>query len=72
MKARIPIPQDEHPDINFKGLLIGPKALTIRGLEKITGTKIKINGKGINEVKIHKYYLSLYLFAFIILLDLTY
>ena len=31
---RVFIPQDEHPDINFVGLLIGPRGNTLKTLEK--------------------------------------
>lgn len=43
---RVMIPQEEHPDINFVGLLIGPRGNTLKKLEKDTGTKIMIRGKG--------------------------
>jgi splicing factor 1 len=43
---RVPIPQEEHPEINFVGLLIGPRGNTLKGLEKDTGAKIIIRGKG--------------------------
>lgn len=28
------IPQEEHPDINFVGLLIGPRGNTLKSMEK--------------------------------------
>ena len=40
------IPQDNHPDINFVGLLIGPRGNTLKNMEKDTGAKIIIRGKG--------------------------
>lgn len=43
---RVMIPQDDHPHINFVGLLIGPRGNTLKKLEKDTGTKIMIRGKG--------------------------
>ncbi|XP_043217885.1 splicing factor 1-like [Amphibalanus amphitrite] len=43
---KIAIPQDEHPDINFVGLLIGPRGNTLRALEQETGARIVIRGKG--------------------------
>ncbi|ODN02445.1 Splicing factor 1 [Orchesella cincta] len=43
---RVPIPQEEHPEINFVGLLIGPRGNTLKGLEKDSGAKIIIRGKG--------------------------
>ena len=35
------IPQDNHPDINFMGLIIGPRGNTLKALEKETGAKVK-------------------------------
>jgi splicing factor 1 len=47
------IQQEEHPDINFVGLLIGPRGNTLKMLEKDTNAKIIIRGKGsIKENKI--------------------
>ncbi|KAH7699964.1 CBN-SFA-1 protein [Aphelenchoides avenae] len=40
------IPQEDHPEINFVGLLIGPRGNTLRALEQETGAKIVIRGKG--------------------------
>jgi splicing factor 1 len=40
------IPQEEHPEINFVGLLIGPRGNTLKTMEKETGAKIIIRGKG--------------------------
>ena len=40
------IPQDEFPEINFVGLLIGPRGNTLKSMEKDTGAKIIIRGKG--------------------------
>lgn len=40
------IPQEEHPEINFVGLLIGPRGNTLKALEAETGCKIIIRGKG--------------------------
>ncbi|KAI1714174.1 splicing factor 1 helix-hairpin domain-containing protein [Ditylenchus destructor] len=40
------IPQDDHPEINFVGLLIGPRGNTLKSLEAETGCKIIIRGKG--------------------------
>lgn len=50
---KVLIPQEEHPDINFVGLLIGPRGNTLKTLEKDTGAKIIIRGKGsIKEGKV--------------------
>lgn len=43
---KVLIPQEEHPDINFVGLLIGPRGNTLKAMEKETGAKIIIRGKG--------------------------
>ena len=40
------IPQNEYPEINFIGLLIGPRGNTLRKMEAETGAKISIRGKG--------------------------
>ena len=34
---KVMIPQEEHPDINFVGLLIGPRGNTLKNLEKEVG-----------------------------------
>ncbi|XP_054266376.1 splicing factor 1 isoform X2 [Macrosteles quadrilineatus] len=43
---KVMIPQDDHPDINFVGLLIGPRGNTLKSMERETGAKIIIRGKG--------------------------
>ncbi|KAK7867354.1 hypothetical protein R5R35_008902 [Gryllus longicercus] len=43
---KVMIPQDDHPDINFVGLLIGPRGNTLKSMERDTGAKIIIRGKG--------------------------
>lgn len=43
---KVLIPQEEYPDINFVGLLIGPRGNTLKAMEKDTGAKIIIRGKG--------------------------
>lgn len=45
-QEKIWIPQREYPDINFIGLLIGPRGHTLKKMETETGTKICIRGKG--------------------------
>jgi hypothetical protein len=37
---------EKYPDINFMGLLIGPRGNTMKKLEKDTGAKVMIRGKG--------------------------
>jgi len=43
---KVMIPQEEHPEINFVGLLIGPRGNTLKSMESETGAKIIIRGKG--------------------------
>lgn len=43
---RVYIPQEDHPETNFVGLIIGPRGVTLKQLETDTGTKIMIRGKG--------------------------
>ena len=40
------IPTREHPGINFVGLLIGPRGNELRKMERESGAKISIRGKG--------------------------
>ena len=44
--VKVMIPQEEHPEINFIGLLIGPRGNILKSMESETGAKIKILGKG--------------------------
>jgi len=43
---KIYIPVKEYPDYNFIGLLIGPRGSTQKDMEKESGAKIAIRGKG--------------------------
>ncbi len=43
---RVWIPQLEYPEINFIGLLIGPRGNTLKKMESESLTKISIRGKG--------------------------
>ncbi|PAA69979.1 hypothetical protein BOX15_Mlig024025g1 [Macrostomum lignano] len=50
---KIYIPQEEHPDVNFVGLIIGPRGNTLKNLERETNCRIIIRGKGsVKEGKI--------------------
>lgn len=40
------IPVQEHPEINFVGLLLGPRGNTLRQLQEESGAKLAIRGKG--------------------------
>ncbi|EFC39360.1 predicted protein [Naegleria gruberi] len=46
INRKIYIPVDEYPDYNFIGLIIGPGGLTQKKLEKESGAKIAVRGKG--------------------------
>jgi splicing factor 1 len=45
IEDRISIPTKEYPDINFMGLIIGPRGKTLQQLERDTGAKVMIRGK---------------------------
>ena len=45
-ERRVYIPQKDYPDYNFIGLIIGPRGSTQKQMEKETGCKIVIRGKG--------------------------
>jgi len=52
---KIYIPMKNYPDYNFIGLIIGPRGLTQKQMEKETGAKIAIRGKGsVKEGKGHQ------------------
>lgn len=40
------IPAKDHPEINFVGLLLGPRGNTLRQLQENSGAKLAIRGKG--------------------------
>jgi far upstream element-binding protein len=48
-KEKIFVPVMEHPDINWLGLLIGPRAATIKAMTEKSGAKISIRGRGANK-----------------------
>ncbi|CAI9762409.1 unnamed protein product [Fraxinus pennsylvanica] len=43
---KIYVPEKEYPDYNFVGLIIGPRGNTQKEMEKKTGAKIRLRGKG--------------------------
>ena len=43
---RVEIPQERYPDINFTGMILGPRGLNHKRLEEETGCQISIRGKG--------------------------
>lgn len=46
VREKVLIPQEDFPDINFVGLLIGPRGNTLKSMETDSGAKIIIRGKG--------------------------
>jgi hypothetical protein len=46
LTGKVYIPAKEFPEINFIGLLIGPRGNTLKKMESETGSKISIRGKG--------------------------
>ncbi|GAB2294106.1 Splicing factor 1 [Dionaea muscipula] len=46
LQKKLYIPQKEYPSYNFVGLIIGPRGNTQKRMEKETGAKIVIRGKG--------------------------
>lgn len=46
VKEKVLIPQEDFPDINFVGLLIGPRGNTLKSMERDSAAKIIIRGKG--------------------------
>ncbi|KAI8894727.1 hypothetical protein BC833DRAFT_603804 [Globomyces pollinis-pini] len=46
LAEKVFIPLRDYPEINFIGLLIGPRGNTLKKMESETGTKISIRGKG--------------------------
>ena len=40
------IPAQDYPEINFIGLLIGPRGTTLKEMEATSGAKLFIRGKG--------------------------
>jgi splicing factor 1 len=48
---KILIPVADYPEINFMGLIIGPRGNTQKRMEQETGCKISIRGKGAHDKK---------------------
>ncbi|CUS13913.1 unnamed protein product [Tuber aestivum] len=43
---KVYVPVDDYPEINFIGLIIGPRGNTLKRIEKDSGAKVAIRGKG--------------------------
>jgi protein quaking len=46
LSEKLFIPVKEYPDFNFVGRILGPRGMTTKQIESITGCKIMIRGKG--------------------------
>ena len=46
IKRKVYIPVDKYPDVNFLGLIIGPRGRTQKELESRTGARILVRGRG--------------------------
>ncbi|XP_067947835.1 protein quaking-B-like isoform X3 [Watersipora subatra] len=46
LTEKLYVPVKEHPDFNFVGRILGPRGITAKQLEKDTGCKIMVRGKG--------------------------
>ncbi|KAI8335890.1 hypothetical protein BC941DRAFT_429674 [Chlamydoabsidia padenii] len=46
LQEKVYIPAKEFPEINFIGLLIGPRGKTLKAMESDSGAKISIRGRG--------------------------
>ena len=46
LEDRIEVPQEENPQYNFVGLILGPRGNHLKELEQRTNTRIMIKGKG--------------------------
>lgn len=43
------IPEKEHPEFNFTGLVIGPRGITQKKIERESGAKVSIRGRGAHK-----------------------
>ncbi|PWW75702.1 hypothetical protein C7212DRAFT_357811 [Tuber magnatum] len=43
---KVYVPVDDYPEINFIGLIIGPRGNTLKRIERDSGAKVAIRGKG--------------------------
>eukprot|EP01086_Lenisia_limosa_P012680 TRINITY_DN41180_c0_g1_i1.p1 TRINITY_DN41180_c0_g1~~TRINITY_DN41180_c0_g1_i1.p1 ORF type:complete len:424 (+),score=135.66 TRINITY_DN41180_c0_g1_i1:86-1357(+) len=46
IQYKMMLPQEENPDINFIGLIIGPRGHSLKRMEAECGAKVSIRGKG--------------------------
>eukprot|EP00182_Erythrolobus_australicus_P002039 CAMPEP_0185836152 /NCGR_PEP_ID=MMETSP1353-20130828/9176_1 /TAXON_ID=1077150 /ORGANISM="Erythrolobus australicus, Strain CCMP3124" /LENGTH=564 /DNA_ID=CAMNT_0028534905 /DNA_START=251 /DNA_END=1945 /DNA_ORIENTATION=- len=45
-RVKLPVPSERYPEYNFVGRLLGPRGATLKTLERETGCKIMIRGRG--------------------------
>lgn len=48
---KVPVPVKERPDVNFVGLLLGPRGSTLKRMEDESGAKILLRGRGASKVR---------------------
>ena len=46
LEDKVMIPAEEHPEINFVGLILGPRGNSLEAIKKRHGTMVAIRGKG--------------------------
>lgn len=46
---KLTIPEKEHPEFNFTGLVIGPRGITQKKIERESGAKVSIRGRGAHK-----------------------
>eukprot|EP01083_Nonionella_stella_P104990 301606_1 len=49
LEKKLYIPEETHPDYNFFGLILGPRGNTQKRMERETGCRISIRGKGTSK-----------------------
>ena len=57
---KVMIPQEEHPDINFVGLLIGPRGNTLKNLEKDVSLQYSLCCNYVYETNCYKGLFKIY------------
>ncbi|VDN60406.1 unnamed protein product [Dracunculus medinensis] len=46
IQEKVYVPRKDHPDYNFVGRILGPRGMTAKQLERETGCKIMVRGRG--------------------------
>lgn len=48
---KVPVPAAANPDVNYVGMLLGPRGSTLKRMEDESGAKILLRGKGGSRVR---------------------